>query len=151
GIFKVYSAHVSPISGVARVEQTRSESADPPLKMGKEVPMVPADSAFDEAASWAIHVPAVKSEGVANIFLQIEYEGDISRLYADGKLLTDNFYNGSSWLVALNGIPQQAWDRLELKILPLHNDAPIYLPKGARPAATASGQIAKLKTVRIVP
>jgi hypothetical protein len=119
--------------------------------MGKEVVMVPDDSAFDTAASWAIHVPPVKSGATSNVFLQIAYEGDVARLYADGKLLTDNFYNGTTWLVGLDGIPQQAWDRLELKILPLHDDAPIYLPENARPPGSPSGQIAKLKNVQIIP
>ena len=151
GIFKIYTTHVQLVSSVVRVKQVQNEAADPPLRMGKEVVMVPDDSAFDTAASWAIHVPPVKSGATSNVFLQIAYEGDVARLYADGKLLTDNFYNGTTWLVGLDGIPQQAWDRLELKILPLHDHAPIYLPENARPPLSPSGQIAKLKNVQIIP
>jgi len=151
GIFKIYGTHVQPIPVIVRVEKVQDEGADPPLKMGKDVVMVPDDSAFDTAASWAIHVPPLKSSATSNVFLQIAYEGDVARLYADGKLLTDNFYNGTTWLVGLDGIPQQAWDRLELKILPLHDDAPIYLPENARPPGSPSGQIAKLKNVQIIP
>jgi hypothetical protein len=151
GIYKVYATHVQQVSRIARVEKMQDEGADPPLKMGKEVVMVPDDSAFDRAASWAIHVPPVESSATSNVFLQIAYEGDVARLYADGKLLTDNFYNGTTWLIGLGGVPQQAWDRLELKILPLQDHAPIYLPEGARPPLSPSGQIAKLKDVQIVP
>jgi hypothetical protein len=85
------------------------------------------------------------------MFLRITYEGDVARLYADGKLLTDNFYNGKPWVIGLDRVPCRAWDRLELKILPLRNQAPIYLPEGARPAASASGQILNLKEVQVVP
>jgi beta-galactosidase len=149
GAFTLYETRIPTDSSTAKVEQKQAEGADPPLKMGKEMVLVPDESAFDSAASWTIHVPADKS--AANLFLKIEYEGDIARLYADGKFLTDNFYNGNPWLIGLDGVPKETRDRLELKILPLHNDAPIYLPKGSRPPAAANGQTAKLKSVELIP
>jgi beta-galactosidase len=151
GIFKIYSAHVPLVSGMAKIEPIQSEGADPPLKMGKEVVMAPEDSAFSTAASWAIHVPPVTSGATSDVFLQIAYQGDIARLYAGGKLITDNFYNGTPWLIGLDRVPRSQWDQLELKILPLQDRAPIYLPEGARPAVSPGGQSVKLNSVQIIP
>jgi beta-galactosidase len=95
-------------------------------------------------------VPRSASTVPSSVFLEFNYEGDIARLYADGKLVTDNFYNAAPWLVGLDRIPRAAWDKLELKILPLREDAPIYLPEGAHPAFPASGQVANLKNVQVV-
>jgi len=151
GVFQVYSAHVQPVSSVAKVQKLRDVSGDPPLKMGKEVVVVPDDAAFDAAATWIIAVPRVEAGAASGAFLRIAYEGDIARLYVDGKLLTDNFYNGAPWLIGLDRVPNQEWDKLELKILPLHEHAPIYLPDKAWPAFPAGGPVARLKDVQVLP
>jgi beta-galactosidase len=160
GIFQRYTARAQPIHIAAQVQKTRDAGVVPAPRMGKEmmdaqVALAPDDSAFETAASWTIQVPTIRVpcvEPVAGkVFLRITYEGDVARLYADGKLLTDNFYNGTPWLVGLDRVPCREWDRLELKILPLRNQAPIYLPEGARPAPSASGQVVSLKTVQVIP
>lgn len=151
GAFQVYSAHVQPVSSVAKVQKLRDVGEDPPLKMGKEVVLVPDDAAFDAAATWTIAVPHVEPGAASSMFLRIAYEGDIARLYVDGKLLTDNFYNGTPWLIGLDRVPSQQWDKLELKILSLREHAPIYLPEKAWPAFPAGGRVARLKDVQVLP
>jgi Beta-galactosidase, domain 2 len=151
GVFQVYSLRLQPVSSVAKVQRLREMGGDPPLKMGKEVAMVPDDSAFDTAASWTIAVPPVELGAVSGEFLRIAYEGDVARLYVDGKLLTDNFYNGTPWLIGLDRIPSQQWDKLELKILPLREHAPIYLPEKAWPAFPAGAPVARVKDVQVLP
>jgi beta-galactosidase len=155
GIFKRYTAQIQPTHISAQVQKIRDASLDPPPRMGKEImgaeeALAPDDSAFETAATWAIHVPCVEP-AAGRVFLRITYEGDVARFYADGKLLTDNFYNGTPWLIGLDRVPCREWDRLELKILPLRNQAPLYLPAGARPAPSANGQVVDLKEVQAVP
>jgi len=152
GIFRVYEARVQPIAVTASVEKTQEPGPDPPPKMGKEVVLMPDESAFDSAARWAIGVPDPKSDVVSQMFLKVTYQGDIARIYAGGKLITDNFYKGTPWIIGLGGIPEEAFQKpLELRILPLGDRAPIYLPSGARPAIPSGGQIAYLQEVQIVP
>ena len=155
GIFQRYVAAVNPVSVSAQLRKTSDPGVDPPPRMGKEmmgatVALAPEDSDFDAAASWKIQVPCVEPSA-ARVLLRITYKGDVARLYANGKLLTDNFYNGAPWIVGLDRIPCRDWEHLELKILPLRNQAPIYLPDGARPAASPTGQIATLEQVQAVP
>ncbi|MBZ5654565.1 MAG: beta-galactosidase [Acidobacteriia bacterium] len=150
GVFQEYSARLQPVSSVAKVQRLQDVNGDPSLKMGKEVAVAPDDAAFDTAASWTIAVPKVEP-GAAGVFLRIAYEGDVARLYANGKLLTDNFYNGTPWLIGLDRVPIQQWDKLELRILPLREHAPIYLPEKAWPAFPAGGQVVRLVDVQVLP
>ena len=62
--------------------------------------------------------------------LQIEYRGDVARLYAEGRLIDDNFYNGRPFQYALWRLPKGC-RQLELRILPLQKDMPVYFPREA--------------------
>lgn len=59
-----------------------------------------------------------------------DLKSDVARLYADGKLLADNFYNGRPFLLGLWRLPEEC-TRLELRILALQEDMPVYFPREA--------------------
>lgn len=84
----------------------------------------PVDADFDDAAVYYIDVPS--HEGL----LDITYRGDVARLYSDGKLIDDNFYNGRTFQYGLWRLPEDC-KQLELRILPLQEGAPIYFPREA--------------------
>ena len=148
GIFTALAAHPQPVAGQAEVRPLRDAGPVSPAKFFRDVALIPDDAAFATAAAWRIRVP--RAEAPSSVFLQISYQGDIARLYANGKLVTDNFYDGAPWLIGMDRIPPAAWDKLEVKILPLAEHAPIYLPESARPEFPASGQVATLKDVQLV-
>ncbi|MBR4826585.1 MAG: beta-galactosidase, partial [Bacteroidales bacterium] len=93
----------------------------------------PVDADFDEAAVYRIDLPAERSG-----LLLIGYRGDVARLYAvcgEGekevvRLVADNFYNGLSMRYGLWRLPADA-RYLELRILPLQEDMPVYFPREA--------------------
>lgn len=85
----------------------------------------PTDEDFQGAAVYAIDLPAAR-----NALLRISYRGDCARLYADGRLVADNFYNGRAFLYALWRLPRNC-KQLELRILPLQADMPVYFPREA--------------------
>lgn len=84
----------------------------------------PEDSDFDNAAVYHIDVPS--HEGL----LDIEYHGDVARLYANDKFIDDNFYNGRHFQYGLWRLPKDC-KQLELRILPIQEGAPIYFPQEA--------------------
>ena len=61
-----------------------------------------------------------------NLFLRINYRGDVARVYADGRLVADNFWNGKEMWVRMADLVGK---KVELKILPLRKDAPVYFQK----------------------
>jgi hypothetical protein len=152
GIFKGYAAAVEPIHVEAEVRQVQEAGKAAPVRMGKEVAMAPEEAAFERAARWSIRVPDVKSAAVGEVLLRITYLGDVARVYAGGRLITDDFYHGAPWEIGLRNIPAADLKQgLELKILPLRQDAPIYLAPGVKPVIPAGGQVAQVAEVCVLP
>ena len=149
GVFQTYSVHLESVPLKGEINQIQEIGGDPAIRMGKEVAMAPEDSAFASAARWKIEVPQAVCNTACTIFLQIDYEGDVARLNVNGKLLTDNFYNGTPWLVALDRERFHQGDKLDLQILPLREHAPLYLPKGAWPSIPPGGEVARLKSLQV--
>ena len=87
----------------------------------------PVDEDFEQAAVYTIDLPEIDRTG---LLLNIDYRGDVARLYADGKLIDDNFYYGRPFQYALWRLPQGC-KQLELRILPLQKDMPVYFPREA--------------------
>ena len=92
----------------------------------------PTDEDFEQAAVYTIDLPSEISHlsPLTPHLLNISYRGDVARLYADGKLLDDNFYYGRPFQYALWRLPKDC-HQLELRILPLQKDMPIYFPREA--------------------
>lgn len=89
----------------------------------------PTDEDFEQAAVYEItNLPEASDRN--GRLLKINYRGDVARLYCDGKLIADNFYNGRPMLMGLWRLPADAV-KLELRILPLQKDMPIYFPAEA--------------------
>jgi beta-galactosidase len=53
-----------------------------------------------------VRVPPEFLDGVNNIFLRIDYVGDIGNCFMAGKLVSDNFRNGSVWEIGLKHLAQ---------------------------------------------
>jgi len=152
GLFEQYQSHVKSETVRATVKKLRDAKVRPPVRMGKEVAEAPEAEAFNGAAEWRIQVPAITSPAVRNVFLRITYMGDIARVYADGKLATDDFYKGTPFEIALRRFSApEADETLRLQILPMKKDAPIYLPAGANISFPPCGQVAELQDVQVVP
>ena len=98
----------------------------------------PVDADFENAAVYTIDLPKEASLLTPpstlltppSTLLTIHYRGDVARLYADGKLIDDNFYNGRPFQYALWRLPKDC-HQLELRILPLQKDMPVYFPREA--------------------
>ena len=103
----------------------------------------PTDEDFADAAVYTIDLPtSLPSEGSGDggqssppsersgEVLTIDYRGDVARLYADGHLIDDNFYDGHPFRYALWRLPAGC-RQLELRILPLQKDMPVYFPREA--------------------
>ena len=152
GIFQGYGALVQRVEVAAEVHQVQAAGKVARVKMGKEVAMAPEEAAFEGAARWHIRIPDVRSASVGEVLLRITYQGDVARIYAGGRLITDDFYHGAPWEIGLKNIaPADLKQGLELKILPLRQDAPIYLAAGAKAAIPPGGQVAQVSEVRVLP
>ena len=100
----------------------------PPVAIGPNgVAMPPEESAWNAAAEY--EVPFKPGDAI----LEIAYEGDMARLYADGKLVQDDFWKGRPIRYALRRLPAGT-KGLVLKVLPWAEDAKrhIFVDKAER-------------------
>lgn len=100
------------------------------ISMGAQrVAEEPSDEDFDQAAVYRITLPELPAEAKEPL-MKFDYQGDCARLYANGKLIADHFQYGRPFLYGLWRLSQDTKE-LELRILPLQKDTPVYLPKEA--------------------
>lgn len=132
--------------GTVECTQTDTAIVKRDIKMGdKGVAVQPSDDDFKQAAKWTLTFP---DDTDADTFLRIDYEGDVARIYADGRLMQDNFWNGQPMYVRAANLKGK---RVELRILPLYSDYPVYLQPAQRELLQQSGnRLLKLNEVSIV-
>ncbi len=138
---------------------TQTAGVAPPVKFGPSLPYRPrgvaqAPDAGDlpQAAKWQITVPAGALNGLSELFLEVNYQGDVARLSANQRLLDDNFYNGMPWMIGLKRfLAADQPSTFELSVLPLRKDAPVYFELAHPPHFGPDGQIGKLDNIRLVP
>jgi hypothetical protein len=121
----------------------------PPGKSSKPVAAQPEDADFSRAAIWRIKSPADLDLNTDPI-LRLHYVGDVARVTLNGKLLTDDFYDGNVFEVGLRRYaPEILTGDLRVEILPLRQDAPVYLTQ--RPDFGGQPSIVSLDQIEIMP
>jgi hypothetical protein len=152
GEFERYATHLGKVDVKVRIKQVKDAAARPPARMGKEVIEVPETTVFEGAAEWALDVPTIHSSAIHKLLLRISYEGDIARVYSDGKLINDDFYKGTPFEIGMSWLNHMNQNlKLELQILPMRKDEPMYLPPGSELTFPPSGQVVTLKEIVAIP
>lgn len=158
GVFQMYQASLPPRKIAVEVTPIKPAGLAPPVELGKipswrdrAVALAPSDSTMENfAARWSIKLSKENVAGAEDVFLQIHYEGDLGRLFADGNRIDDNFYDGEPWVVGLKRFSAHLETPLQLQILPLRDDAPVHFDSQYKPHF-AGKQTAVLSSVSVVP
>ncbi|HEX4155451.1 MAG TPA: beta-galactosidase [Acidobacteriaceae bacterium] len=161
-LFREYVASVAPVTIEPVVTKVREASPRGALPMGPKlswrsqaIPMAPEDKDFAKAAVWTIRAPGLAwPPELADALLQITYQGDVARLYRDGKLVDDSFWNGLPWEIGLREVvaAQDATKgmQFQLRILPLPKRAPMFLEEADR-LRFENGAACAVESVKVVP
>lgn len=158
-LFTEYKAHLAPVSFHTVPIQIQKSAKSRPLQYAspgkwdkQSVPLAPDDKDFQQAGIWRINVPTRWPNDLSNVFLQIDYRGDVARLYSGNRLLDDNFWDGAVWQLGLKEIRYQApGDMLRLSILPLPTSYPMHIEDAGIRSPAAEEQFIDLKDVKLVP
>lgn len=151
---------VTPVHDPAvevQMVQVAGEAA--PVKAGPQaswrhqpVAQAPSEAPLPEAGQWQLKVPGNAMDGLAELFLELDYEGDVARFSSGGKLLDDEFFNGSTWSIGLKRFMSPAKvNTFDLSILPLRKDALFFLEPSSPIHYSKNGQACSLDHVRLVP
>jgi hypothetical protein len=113
----------------------------------------PAEKYFDTvAAEYHLDVPDGLPPGT---LLRLHWTGDVGRAYVGDTLVADQFFSGRVWDIGLDRLPGEALRAhgLRVRVLPLHADAPVYVPEGAgeraRTAAVTGAECVISRTWRV--
>jgi len=131
----------------------------PEVKFGPRMPWrkqgvaeAPSEAPLPAAGRWNIEIPANAMIGLADVFLVVNYQGDVARLSQGGKLLDDDFFNGEPWSIGLKRfLTPGAVNSFELSISPLRKDAPVYLESNQANCSRENSQVCNLDSLRLVP
>lgn len=117
-----------------------------------DVVMTPDEASFSQAGEWSLALPQDSLDGLSDLFLNVHYQGDEARLLSGGRLLTDNFFNGTEWRIGMKRFlsnPDPA--AFSLQILPLSRQAPIFFEPGLQPSFGTDGQAGVLSSIELIP
>ena len=163
GLFNQYVVSLTPWAppgiNLTQIQMANTRAqwrwSSKPLWNGKRTALAPEDVDFDRAAAWTLRVPTTWPSQVSNVFLQIQYQGDVARLYNAQHLLDDDFWNGMTWTVAIKdlkmGTQHGRAETWTLHILPLPKGFPMYLENKADLHYPTSGNLASLVSVKVIP
>lgn len=119
-----------------------------PIK--EAVAAAPKDADFAAAAVWRIALPK-QTDFSRQPRLRFDYVGDVARVTLAGRLLTDDFYNGSARELGLWRYQADlAHKDLEFAVLPLQAKAPIFMAPSARPEFGGALSLANLRSVSLI-
>ena len=107
---------------------------------------------LEHFGSLAVEERPTPEPGPDEVLLRIDWTGDAGRLWADGELLADMFWFGERWEVGLRRhAPLLAGTgEIELELLPLRKDAPVYVIDDVRPDFENTGEVLDLRSVELV-
>ncbi|QGZ40461.1 glycosyl hydrolase family 35 [Pseudoduganella flava] len=151
GVFQVYETKVPAVELASSFTQLREAQSAPPVMIGglAKAAVQPIPESWRSAATWRIEVPKRLPDGIADALLQIDFTGDIGRLFDGTRMADDWYYSGYGWQIGLKALAPK--DGLSLAVLPLRADAPVYLPKEGRPDFAGQPQVARVNKVSLVP
>ena len=128
----LFLQHENSQSSISNLQYKKVKEAGPlrQIPIGvQRVAMEPTDEDFEQAAVYRIDFPSRLSPFTSQL-LNIAYQGDCARLYANGKLIADHFQYGRPFLYGLWRLPEGGKE-LELRILPMQEGMPVYFPREA--------------------
>jgi hypothetical protein len=93
-------------------------------------------------------------EEINDVFLDIDYTGDVGMAFMGGQLVDDHFYFGQPWRIGVKRfLPKLAADGMTIAFRPINKDAPYIsdLPTSAVPDFTTARDVLKINQVRVLP
>ena len=132
--------------------QTREAGEAPPIAIGgpAKAAMQPLPEAHRVVAAFTFTPPA-DAVATGDAFLEIDWRGDIGRIFDGTDMLDDAFWDGRVWRIGLKRFADRLGRPWTLTVMPLRADAPIYLDDKARARLPKGDQVASLLSIRIIP
>jgi len=142
-----------PAQPTLHITATRKPGNSPRIMKGgnANAAVQPIPEAFATAATWSLKLPEKMAPQAEDVLLELDFVGDVGRVFSGTTMLDDWYYNGQRWEIALRQFELKPGAELQLSVLPLRADAPIYIDAAHRPAfAAGQTQVAELRGARLL-
>jgi hypothetical protein len=150
--FSHHAAAVSPRNVELPLRAVKEPQPSQPAKTARGKAQAPSDADFERAGVWQVPIPNNALDGVNELIVAIDYEGDVGRAYIGDRLIADDFYDGRPWEIGLRRFaPSILGGNLTLKILPLRKDAPIYIAPEKKPAFAENDEAIRVRGIKAIP
>lgn len=152
GLFQNWGALAPPVKLSAEWQLLRQAGKAPPLKTWgpRNTPIVPEPESFGASAAWTVKAPQEALRGVSDVYLDVDYQGDVARLFSGSQMLDDEYYIGSTWRIGLKRYANKLTEPLTLSVMPLREDSKVYFDASVKPQFT-DGQVARIDAIRLTP
>jgi len=151
-LFEQYPLDVTPKDVRISWEQLQPASVVPLIRRGAYNALAPMDADFAQAAAWQVAIPEHALDRLADLFIEVRYQGDVARLYDGDRLLDDNFFDGKPWRIGLRRfLASSGPHSFQIKITPLQKKAQFFLPEEAWPKFGAQGEVCNIESIRAMP
>lgn len=153
GVFQWLEAELAPRNIAVTAHLVREARTAPPVLRGglAGAAVQPIPEAFAKAASWRLELSGIDLKGLDDALLELDFVGDIGRLFAGTRMVDDWYYGGQRWQVGLKDVQARLLQPLTLSVLPLRADAPVYIDRAYRPDFAGKAQVAELRGVAVKP
>ncbi len=153
GAFQVFEAQASAKTLTAGIKPLREAQGMPAPEIGGRAKAVlqPYAEQYGRSGAWTLSLPKGALDGLSEAWLEIDYAGDVARLFDGVEMLDDQFYYGPKWEVGLSRFGDRLGRDWTLTVLPLRADNPLYIQPEVKAPIPAGGQVGEVRGVRIVP
>jgi hypothetical protein len=154
GMFQAFEASLPERRISATVTPVRPAQNVPEVAIGgnARAALEPKPETFSRSAgAWKIDIPAAQLKGLDDALLNIDFVGDVGRLFSGTRMLDDWYYSGYGWQYGLRQAQSLLGQPLMVSVLPLRADAPVYIAKEFRPDFGGKAQVAELRNVSVTP
>jgi hypothetical protein len=153
GVFQDFTFAAPSAHPTATLETLRAATPVPPIAIGgaAHAAIEPVPPVFGDAAAWSLTLPSDALRNVSDVYLRIAWQGDVARLFAGTTMLDDQFFDGTDWQIGLKRFAALLGRKLTLTILPLRQDAPIYLEPWAKPEFHGAAEVSRVTRIDLVP
>lgn len=103
GLLQRLNVAAVPAQPLLQVSPTRQADNAPKVLTGglAGAALQPVPEAFAGAATWALKLRAQLPPDTDDVLLELDFVGDIGRLFAGTRMLDDWYFNGQKWQIGL--------------------------------------------------
>ncbi len=114
---------------------------------------IPVDTTIVSSQKFSIDFSRMNMNGISDIYLNIDYLGDVGLGFIDGRLVADHFYYGQPWNIGLKRfLPEILEKGMYFHLRPIYKNAPFLdeIPNKEK-IDFSKGDVSEIRKIELIP